>query len=358
MPEGGKKILSSCHFSAYLKVEKRSFSMRATKLILIEGISGSGKSTMAHYLSRQFDKHNIEHTWWYEEDKWHPLYPFHDAVSMQQLLDTLATNRHGLVVDAAIELWQSFADALQSSDTIVILDGCLFGYLAWTLFPFDVPLAEIQMYLTRVEQIIRPLNPCLIYLYQQDIASACRRKCQRRDIEEEGIILQATESPYGKHRNLQGFDGLVQYWTDYRHFTDTVFSKIEFAKLSIENSAGEWLNYEQHVMNFLDLSSLPELPLSAEDMSLFTGTYSYTYEGVKRLCSVRLGQEHLLLDDAPYIWPDNRLIPLSKQTFAVDSFPYKVQFGEDDKGVRTMTMTGPEQLFHEVNVVFTMMSSC
>ncbi len=312
---------------------------------------------MAHYLSRQFDRHGIEHTWWYEEDKWHPLYPFHDAVSMQQLLDTLATNKRELVIDAAIELWQQFANSIQSSDTVVILDGCLFGYLTWTLFPFDVPLAEIQMYLTRVEQILRPLSPYLIYLYQQDIANACRKKCQRRGIEEESIIRQATESLYGKRRNLQGFDGLVQYWTDYRHFIDAVFSKIEFAKLSIENSAGEWLNYEQRVMDFLGLFPLPELPLSTEDMKLFTGTYSFMYENVKRLCSVRLEQEHLLLDGVPHIWPENRLISLSHQMFAVDSFPFRVQFREDDKGFRTMTMIGPKQLFHEVDNVFTMIDS-
>lgn len=326
--------------------------MKATKLILIEGISGSGKSTMAHYLSRQFDQHGIKHTWWYEEDKWHPLYPFHDAVSMQQLLDTLATDKRGLAIDGALELWQQLANSLQSSDNIVVLDSCLFGYLTWTLFAFDVPLAEIQAYLTQVEQIISPLNPCLIYLYQQDIANACRKKCQRRGIEEENIIRQATESSYGKSRNLQGFDGMVSYWTDYRHLTDTNFSEIVFAKLSIENSAGEWLNYQQRVLDFLDLSPLPELSFSIEDIDRFTGTYSFTYDGIKRDCVVRREQEHLLLDGIPYIWPDNRLIPRSHRIFAVDSFPYQVHFDEDAQGVHSMIMTGPEQLFLSVSNVF------
>jgi len=326
--------------------------MKATKLILIEGMSGSGKSTMAHYLSRQFDQHDIKHTWWYEEDKWHPLYPFYDAVSMQQLLDTLATDKRSIAIDAALELWQQFADSLQSSDDIVILDGCLFGYLTWTLFPLNVPLAEIQAYLTRVEQIISPLNPCLIYLYQQNIANACRKKCQRRGIEEESIIRQATKSLYGKRRNLQGFDGMVRYWIDYRHLIDTNFLEIGFAKLSIENSASEWLNYQQRVLDFLDLSPLPELSFSIEDIDCFTGTYSFTYDDIKRDCVVRREQEHLLLNGIPYIWPDNRLIPRSHRVFAVDSFPFEVRFDEDAQGVRSMIMTGPEQLFHSVNNMF------
>ncbi len=204
--------------------------MRTTQLILIEGLSGSGKSTMAHYLSRQLTLHKIEHTWEYEENKWHPLYPFHDMPSMQQVLDTLAMENYHLIIDTALELWQQFAEAVQTSEKIVILDGCLFGYLTWTMFPFDISIAAIQTYLAQVEQILHPLNPYLIYLYQNDLAHAIRRKSQRREIEEEPLIRQAVESLYGKCRNLQGFDGMISYWTEYRHLIDTIFSTIRWAK--------------------------------------------------------------------------------------------------------------------------------
>ncbi len=327
--------------------------MRTTQLILIEGISGSGKSTMAHYLSRQLTLHGIEHTWWYEEDKWHPLYPFHDAASMQQVLDTLATKNYGLVIDTALKLWQQFADTVQSSESVVILDGCLFGYLTWTMFPLNIPIAEIQAYLERVEQIIHPLNPCLICLYQNDLARATRRKCQRREIEEEVLVRQAIESPYCKQRNLQGSDGMLQYWTEYRHFTDTVFSAVRNAKLSIENSASDWLNYQQQVLNFLDLLAFPELSLPIETLNTITGTYSFTEDGVKHVCVVKRVQDDLFLDGIPHIWPNNRLIALSHLVFAVDSFPYEVRFVEDaNETIYQMLMTGPEQLFHSVNRVY------
>lgn len=328
--------------------------MRTTHLILIEGLSGSGKSTMAHYLSRQLTLHNIEHTWWYEEDKWHPLYPFHDMSSLQKVLDTLATENYRLIIDAAIELWKRFADSVQASNSLVILDGCLFGYLTWTMFPFDIPIAEIQAYLARVEKILRPLNPYLIYLYQNDLAFAIRRKVQRREIEEEPLVRQAVESAYGKRQNLQGFDGMISYWTEYRRFTDTIFSTLEWAKLSIENSASDWLNYQQQVLHFLDVSALPELSLSTEILDTFTGTYSCVEDDVKYVCTVKRVQDHLFLNGIPYIWPTNRLIAILPLIFEVDSFPYKVQFIEDANGaIYQMFMTGPDQLFHSVDCVFT-----
>ncbi len=327
--------------------------MRKTQLILIEGLSGSGKSTMAHYLSRQLALHEIEHTWEYEEDKWHPLYPFHDMSSMQKVLDTLATENYHLIIDAALELWQQFADSVQASQSVVILDGCFFGYLTWTMFPFDIPIAEIQAYLARVEEILRPLNPCLIYLYQNDLASAIRRKSERREIDEEPLIRQAIESPYGKRRNLQGFDGMISYWTEYRHFTDTVFSTIRWAKLSIENSASDWVIYQQQVLDLLELSALPELSLPVEMLDMLTGIYSFMEDRVKQICTVKRVQDHLFLDGVPHIWPNNRLIVLSHLVFAVDSFPYKVRFVQEADGtISQMHLTGPEQLFYSVNYIF------
>lgn len=144
---------------------------------------------------------------------------------------------------------------------------------------------------------------------------------------------------------------MLHYWTDYRHFTDTAFSNIGFANLSIENSAGDWLHYQQQVLDFLDLLPLPELTLSLEVLDRFTGTYSFTEDDTKHDCVVRREQNDLFLNGVSYIWPNNRLIPRSRQVFEVDSFPYTVHF-EVHEGIHSMRMTGPEQLFCVVNNVF------
>src|SRR6266700_6290989 len=327
--------------------------MQTTRLILIEGLSCSGKSTMAHYLSRQLTKQGIPHTWWYEENKGHPLYSFHDPASMQQVIDTLATGDHDRVIAVVLELWQQLVESLQASENIAILDGSLFGHLTWTLFPFDIPLTEIQAYLTQVERLIRPLNPCLIYLYQDDLATSFRRRCQRRNIKEEDMIRAVTETVYGKRRNLQGFEGMLQYWTDYRYLIDAFFSSMEVAKLSLENSAGDWLKYQQQVLQFLGLSLLPELSLSGENLDHFVGTYTFMDGDIRRYCAIWREQGYLFLDGVPSLWPNNRLIPLSQQVFAVDSFPVKVHFEDNACGnVSRMVMTGPEMLFCSVNYVF------
>ncbi len=177
--------------------------MRKTKLILIEGIPGSGKSTLAQFIAHILTQQGIVCQWRYEEEKDHPLYVFHDLVTLQHTIDALNNGHYKQIVKAALERWNVFAQELQSSQTVMILDGCLFGYLTWSLFPLDIPADEIQDYLSQVEQIIRHLQPCLIYLYQQNLPQALERICERRGSDTRTrLIEQATQSPYGQRQGL------------------------------------------------------------------------------------------------------------------------------------------------------------
>lgn len=56
--------------------------MRNTKLILLEGIPGSGKSTLAQCIAHMLARQGIACQWFYEEEKNHPMYVFHDQASL------------------------------------------------------------------------------------------------------------------------------------------------------------------------------------------------------------------------------------------------------------------------------------
>lgn len=328
--------------------------MRKTQLILIEGISGSGKSTLAQFLAYALARHGTAYRWWYEEEKDHPLYVFHDRVSLQHTIDDLSAGRYHEVIDAVLEKWRGFAQELQSSETVVILDGCLFGYLTWSLFPLDIPATEIQSYLSQVEQIIQPTHPCLIYLYQQDLAHALERICKRRGDETRSwLMTQATQSSYGKRRGLQGFDGLVTYWKDFRTLIEATFSRFDASKLALENSAGNWTTYERSVLDFLDLPVEEAIAVSPSFLKRFVGTYHFDEGNTQRTCLVLLEDDQLMVDGVPLIWQKTRLIPRSRNVFAVESLPFQMAFEEDAHGIITsMRATGPELLHGTVDRLF------
>lgn len=169
--------------------------MRQTGLILVEGLPGSGKSTTAHALTRLLASQQIPVRWWYEEERDHPVYIFRDRATLQHLVDALDRGEYREVILDALAQWQSFAATVQDMDTVVIIDSCLFGYLTWSLFPFDVPEAEIRSYVSAVADIIAPAHPALIYFYQDNVAASLARLCARRGGDtEQRLIQRSTQS--------------------------------------------------------------------------------------------------------------------------------------------------------------------
>lgn len=330
--------------------------MLQTKLILLEGVPGSGKSTLAQTLLRHLRRQGIPARWWYEEDAAHPVYVFHDSASLRHVLAALSSGQHPHVVTRALAQWQHFVDAVQAEEEVVLLDGCLFGYLTWSLFPLAVPDREIRAYLAAVERIITPLAPCLLYLYQDDLAASFRRVFASRGPTIERVYIRnVEESPYGTLHGLRGFAGLVRYWAAYRALTDAAFAALPWDKIALETTEGAWHTYEQRVLDLLDLPPSDqtdrELPT---DPRRFVGTYRSIGDASPVTCTVQLEDTGLLLNGLPEVWPRTRLVPISPDVFDVASLPIEISFADDAAGGRTDTMTvrAPEFLGGRIPTVF------
>jgi thymidylate kinase len=299
-----------------------------TKLICVEGIPGSGKSSTAQFLSRMFDKLGYPNKWWYEEEVGHPVYVYSDIASAIQIVNDLSNGNYRDVIVKAINRWEQFAEYVDSSDEVIIIDGCLLGYLTWSLFPNNVAEVEITAYLKAVEVIIKRLNPCLIYFYQDDVDAALRKVIKRRGNESVKFMIErASESPYGKTHDLIGFDGVVTYWKRYRKVMDHLYDQLQISKLKIENHLGDWPTYYRQIKKFIGIESASEIVESAPDLHLYAGSYSYTDENYHEyICTVRWVSGKLIVDGLPQVWTKTGLLPNLGGAFDVASLPFKIRF--------------------------------
>src|SRR6266568_5998751 len=97
----------------------RASARSLTKLVLLEGMPGSGKSTLAQFLVRRLEANRVPATWFYEEDRDHPLYPFHDVASLQHVVADLFSGKHTGVIADVLSCWRTFAELTAAADPIV-----------------------------------------------------------------------------------------------------------------------------------------------------------------------------------------------------------------------------------------------
>jgi hypothetical protein len=103
-------------------------------------------------------------------------------------------------------------------------------------------------------EIIQPLRPVFIYLYQADVAHGLERTMANRTKSWlRRQVAWKVDSPYCAQRNYEGIPGWIQLYRDYRLLTDDLYTRLAMPKLAVENSAGVWEQYQEQIFTFLDL---------------------------------------------------------------------------------------------------------
>jgi hypothetical protein len=216
-----------------------------TRLVIVEGIMGSGKSTTARWIAARLEAAGLRALAITERIDPHPVRGT-DGLDhwFQPWLDVTTEG----LADRCLAKWRRFVAQAQSAETIYALDGQLFHGDLTNLFLMGAKPAALAKYCETVAEIARPLAPLLIYFYQSDVEHAIRTIAAERG--EEWIKYQVDwklQTPYSRRLGLSGLDGLVALYKDYRALTDELYSRLDLPKLAIDNSQHTWDTYYQQI---------------------------------------------------------------------------------------------------------------
>ncbi len=233
--------------------------MRNTRFIFVEGIMGAGKSTTAEFLTEQLQQHGFAARFLLEgptiEEPEHPLriateFPHPNAIWLDLTVEEF--------IERSLQKWHNFVQAALQSATVTVCDGLLFHGNMTDVLLMNAETLVLYQYVAQVIECLHVLNPVVIYFYHTDIARAIRTICDERGSAWEAYQVNwKVASPYGVQRSLQGFDGLVQLYQNYRAICDDIFAGLTLPKLAICNE-GDWARYYREILAFLELPGYAE----------------------------------------------------------------------------------------------------
>ncbi len=275
--------------------------MSNPKLILIEGIPGSGKTTTARFVCawlEQNGKHPalfLEGDWNHpadyesvaclneseyaelqaqfpefvgflahhakrENDQWlfsyrkleHEQYQAPSALfktlSKFEIYD-LPPKKHKQIMRQS---WKNFVTRAIRDDFTYVFECCFLQNPITTLLArHNQPIAAIHQHLLDLAEMIRTLEPRLIYLAPPDPRSTLENVRQERPQDwADYVTWYLTEQEFGKAHGLKGFKGVIDFYTIRQALELEFLSTLPMPSIEMTN-APDWSGSQKYLEAFL-----------------------------------------------------------------------------------------------------------
>ncbi len=337
------------------------------RLIFLEGLPGTGKTTNSYKLFEQMVRNNWNVRWLHEVSQPHPTLFFSESCltkeeyrlftekypEVSEMLSSIAEIRASVVgIDyltaarrlpgqertawykellqydvmdfpldryelIAYEKWEAFVNAVLQDDTIYILDSSIFQYQIFTYLLNGAEYPRLSGFVHSIMNMLRPLHPALIYLYRENIEDSIAFIEKQRGIRDlESTWERDKERPYYRNKQ-QDITAFFDFLKDYADFASRLYDETQCEKLKIEITAQNWRLYETKMLRFLGIAHQ-----NAPSCQAKNGTYVNAALGAS--FSIKDG---ILTDPEG---TRRRLSPKSQTEFFIEGLPETLLFFADN----------------------------
>lgn len=306
-----------------------------TKLILVDGMPGTGKSTISQFIHHRSSANGRPSRWCYEEAT-HPVRLFYQPKTHLKASD---------YTDEVWAHWHTYAHSLHRQDQIAVLDAGLLETYVRSMLIFDLDRSAIYDLVRRIESLIFALDPVLIYLRPKNVETNFRDVVDVRSQQMLDLWIKAHDHyPYTRRAQKDGHAGFIAFWNEFGEISDRIFESLSIRKLQLDVANDDWTDRYSKILNFLDLPA-SSCSSPAPDLQRYCGQYAPVDDDTAPGFTLRAEEQCLILtSDQPTIDVQRgpigcirelRLIPKRNNRFYVQAWPHEVQFDEDETGTIT-----------------------
>lgn len=234
------------------------------RLIIVEGLPCSGKSTISAYVGQVLgqkekvcviDEGTGDHPADYE---FHALAPAGLCAEKETIVSLAAYSGDQLerlmpykIYDGLpwetekplmLDKWRQFVKIAQPDTTYVF--NCVF---------LQNPMCEIMMrfgfaqevslhYIEEIAEIIRPMNPIVIYLKNEEIADTVRTTESERPGWLDAVVDYHVNGAYAKCIGAKGFEGYIACLLERQRRELSILSELPVESCVLENPQRDWQN--------------------------------------------------------------------------------------------------------------------
>lgn len=301
-----------------------------TRLIFVEGVPFTGKSTTSEYIATQLNLNGYPAHWVSEG----MLLQRHFAHAVSVIDRQQRFSKTVLHAE-----WSAFVETVRAATTLFVVDSAL-SYVA--VDPFlteDWPQEAIHAELKRIASLCLPLHPRVIHLVGDVERLAASSIVERGEGWRAHLVQVAEIAPYQQARGRAGLAGAISYLQDCQALMEAILAQGDWPMLRLDVMDQDWAARRRAIMAFLNLDEIPvERPSIARAvLQSYVGTY--TTEDAERsdkTLSVRLERDALALYGPDMYY--GALEPVSVTRFHLRATPLDIEFGAEEGLAQIFTL--------------------
>jgi hypothetical protein len=280
------------------------------KLILFEGIPGSGKSTNSRFLAIQLERNGHKPTLFHETTADHPIFLLNEITDPEEWMKTYLDN------------WIRFLEDDSHKGSIIVMESALFQNPILNLLNKDIDRLRIQSFIEELSLQLSNHEASLIFFYQEYSMAAINDMIESRGGSQ--FLTRKFEEfkseNYYLNRDNQGPELHLAFLKEYADISKDVINKVKIDTLSIENSNKEWELYENQILLRYNLIRILDPFVSENEVNKLVGIFRNNEMNF----NVHIEKK----DGYLYIFGNKKLKCRRKNTFYLDDMSVEVTFIE------------------------------